>query len=171
MHLAEVDEAVLDQLIDVAVTDAAASEVTPPLTPGESWTPERVDWLRAFHRDRRTGSDGRRQEATWAVVVDGEVLGSVRLRRTGVPGVMETGIWLARSARGRGTAARALAALVQEARSRGCGELRAVTTAANRPAVAVLTAAGFVVDPPDEAGAVAARLEITAPTTGGPVVG
>ena len=165
MDLVEVDGTVLDRLIAVATTAAAASEVTPPLTPGDSWTPERVDWLRDFHRDRRTGSDGREQEATWAVVVDGEVVGSVRLRRTAVPGALETGIWLARSARGRGTAARALAALIEEARSLGCHELRARTTAANRPAVALLTSVGFVLDPPDRTGAVTARLAIAGAAT------
>jgi RimJ/RimL family protein N-acetyltransferase len=171
VELVRVDDAVLDRLIAVAVTDAAAPEVTPPLTPGESWTPERVDWLRSFHRDRRAGLDGGRQEATWAVVVDGEVTGSVRLRRTAVPGVLETGIWLAGSARGRGTGARALAALVQEARSRGCRELRAETRATNRPAMAVLTSVGFLLDPPDEAGVVTARLGIADPAPDGPVAG
>jgi RimJ/RimL family protein N-acetyltransferase len=74
-------------------------------------------------------------------------------------------MWLARSARGRGIGVRALAAVVGTARSLGYAELRAETSSGNRPALAVLTAAGFVLDPPDEAGVVVARLALTAPKT------
>ena len=158
VELVAVDDDVLDQLVAVAVADAAAAEVTPPLTPGPAWTAERVDWLREFHRDRRSGLDGPRREATWAVVVDGAVAGAVRLRRTAEPGVADTGVWLARSTRGRGLAAPALAAVVATGRSLGLTELRAATTSGNVPALAVLRTAGFDVAEPDPEGRVAAHL-------------
>lgn len=60
-RLVPVDDAVLEQLVDAAVSDAAADDVTPPLTPGPAWSAERVAWLRAFHRSG---------ERTWAVVVE-----------------------------------------------------------------------------------------------------
>ena len=41
-------------------------------------------------------------------------------------------------------------------------ELRAGTTHRNRPALAVLGAAGFQLDPPDAAGVVLARLQLSA---------
>ena len=171
VELVGVDEPLLAELVAVAVGNAAAAEVTPPLTPGDAWSPERVEWLRTYHRERRGGlAVGPHREATWAVVVDGAVAGAVRLRHTGLPGGggdggAETGMWLARSARGRGIGARALAAVVGTARSLGYAELRAETSSGNRPALAVLTAAGFVLDPPDEAGVVVARLALTAPET------
>src|SRR3712207_8457184 len=40
------------------------------VTPGPDWSPARVAWLLAFHRDRRPGLDGELGEATWAVVVE-----------------------------------------------------------------------------------------------------
>jgi RimJ/RimL family protein N-acetyltransferase len=166
LELVPVDDEVLERLVTVAVTDASAREVTPPVTAGEQWSPERVDWLRAFHRARRAGLAGPHQEATWAVRVDGAVVGSVRLRRTVDAGVLETGIWLTRSARGRGTGARALAAVIATARPLG-HELRAETTGGNRPALTVLAAAGFTLDPPDGAGAVVARLRLREQTAAG----
>src|SRR3954470_9048782 len=161
VELVAVDEDVLVRLVAVAVQDAAAAEVTPPVGAGSGWSSPRVDWLSAYHRDRRPGLDGPLGEATWAVVVDGEVAGAVRLRRTDEPGTAETGIWLARSARGQGTASRALAAVVTLGRRCGLTALRADTTAANGPALAVLRATGFAVSAPDDTGWVVARLLLT----------
>ncbi len=68
--LVAVDEAVLARLVHAATTDAEADEVTPAVTPGGSWTPARVAWLRDFHRVCRAGLSGPAGEASWAVVVD-----------------------------------------------------------------------------------------------------
>lgn len=48
--LVAVDELVLEQLVQAATTDAAADDVTPPLTVGTDWTATRVKWLQDFHR-------------------------------------------------------------------------------------------------------------------------
>jgi len=51
----EVVDAVLTELVAVATRDAHPIEVTPPVSPGEDWTEQRVEWLRSLHRDRRGG--------------------------------------------------------------------------------------------------------------------
>ena len=81
VRLLAVDEPVLEQLVQVAVADASADEVTPPLDAGSEWTPARIAWLEQFHRDRRMGFAGAAGEATWAVAIGDTVVGSVRLKR------------------------------------------------------------------------------------------
>lgn len=141
--LVTVDEAMLDDLVEAATTQARADEVTPPLTPGPEWSPERVAWLRAYHRDRRPGIDGPEQEAIWAVVVGQQVVGSVRVKRADREGVVETGAWLVRDARGQGIGSAALAAVLQKARNLGATEVRAETTASNTGALETLRRRGF----------------------------
>lgn len=150
VDLVPVTEARLARLVAAALDGAAPDEVTPPVTAGERWTPERIEWLRAFHRDRRRGLDGPRQEATWAVVEltgsgpdDEQVVGSVRLRRTGEAGVLETGIWLVREARGRGVGRRALGLLLDRAREAGATIVRADTTRDDAAALGLLRSCGF----------------------------
>jgi ribosomal-protein-alanine N-acetyltransferase len=87
VDLRPVEEETLERLIVAALADASADKVIPPLGGGGAWTAERIDWLRTLHRERRAGLDGPAGEATWAVVADGEVVGAVRLKWTGEPGV------------------------------------------------------------------------------------
>lgn len=141
--LVPVDDDVLETLVQAATSDAAADEVTPPLDPGGTWTAARVAWLRDFHRDRRSGLDGPARAATWAVVVDGDVVGSVRLAGCSDDGALDTGAWLTRSARGRGLGRAAAAAVLREATAHGARAVRADTTASNRAALAVLEHLGF----------------------------
>ena len=160
IRLAAVDEAVLAALVQAATSDAAADEVTPRLSGDPGWTPERVAWLLAFHRDRRAGLDGARGEATWAVVADGRVVGSVRLARTGPPATLETGIWLTRAARGRGVGTAALAALVAEAAAWGAAAVRADTAATNAGALAALRRLGFALTAAEDGRGVRATLRL-----------
>ena len=141
--LIAVDEVVLEQLVQAAVSDASADEVTPPLSAGADWTPARVVWLERFHRDRRVGFGGAAAEATWAVVVGNAVVGSVRLKCTNEPGVLETGVWLTRSSRGRGVAVAAMAAVLRTAAALGAQGVRADTTTGNTSALGVLRRLGF----------------------------
>lgn len=129
--------------MQAAAADAAPDEVTPPLTPGEVWTTERVEWMREVHRRARPGLDGPDGQATWAVVVDGAVVGAVRLRLTDEPGVLETGIWLTRGARGRGLGRLAVEAVLGRARELGAREVRAETSTGNGAALSVLRRLGF----------------------------
>lgn len=47
------------------------------------------------------GLEGPHGEVTWAVLVGDRVVGSVRLKHTAREGVLETGLWLTRDARGK----------------------------------------------------------------------
>ena len=153
VRLVDVDEIVLDESVRVAVTDASAEEVTPPLTAGAAWTEARITWLRDYHRDRRAGLAGPHEESTWAVTTADGVIGSVRLKCTEIPGTLEIGIWLARGARGQGIGTAAVVAAVQRAASLGATAVRADTTATTVGALAVLERLGFSVEPGEGGGA------------------
>lgn len=141
--LVDVDEAVLAQMVDAAVRDAEPDEVTPPIDVGSGWTEARLDWMRDLHRSRRAGLAGPACEATWAVCQDGRVVGAVRLKRTGDSGVLETGIWLTRSARGHGVAVLAIQAVVRKAAEYGAKAVYAETTLGNVRAQGALRKLGF----------------------------
>lgn len=145
--LVDIDDQVLALLVTAATEGAAPDEVTPPLTSVATWTPERIAWLHDFHRDRRPGLDGAAKEATWAVVVDGAVVGSVRLRRTEDPDALEVGIWLIRGVRGRGLGRSIMAEVMEEAKALGAVRLHADTTRDNAAALAVLRDLGFIRTP------------------------
>jgi RimJ/RimL family protein N-acetyltransferase len=160
MDLVTVDDAVLERLVHAATGGASADEVTPPLTPGNVWTPSRASWLYDFHRARRVGIDGPAGETTWAVVFDEQVVGSLRLKRTDVPNVLETGVWLVRCARGRGIGRRAVAAVIHKAAELGASAVVAETTEANAVARRVLSGLGFSIDPTDPYGRIRALLRL-----------
>lgn len=161
--LLEVDESRLDELVELATSAASANEVTPPLTPADRWSEQRIAWLREFHRDRRAGLDGPAGEATWAVVVDDRVVGSARIKRTDDRDVLETGLWLSRPARARGIGRAVLAEVVRQAGAVDAVAVRAETTAVNRSALAVLRRLGFRLRPADDEGNVRALLHLGAP--------
>jgi RimJ/RimL family protein N-acetyltransferase len=143
VSLLDVDELTLDRLVNAAITDAAANEVTPPVTTGDEWSPARIAWLKDFHRNRRDGLSGPVGEATWAILASDQVVGSVRLKRTAVPGILETGIWLTRRTRGQGVGRLAMAGVLQTAAALGAQGVRAETTTGNRAALRVLRSVGF----------------------------
>lgn len=145
--LAPVDEQLLARLVVVATSDADVSEVTPPLTPGDAWTPERLAWFEDYHRSRRGGLTSAEGEVTWAVLEAGAPVGSVRLKRTETDGMLETGIWLARSARGRGIGGQAMRLVREQARAAGASGIRADTTVTNSAAQALMRASGFRLSP------------------------
>ncbi len=171
--LLDVSEALLEQLLELALRDADADEVTPPLGTTPGWNTDRISWFREFHRASAAGLDGPAGQKSWAISCDGQLAGSVRLRRTdteppgpvdggagtgggvdagadsaggavgGAAGVaLETGIWLARSFRGRGVGREALRLVKDRAESAGAAVLVAETTAGNVGALALLKSAG-----------------------------
>ena len=160
-ELIPVDDAVLDRIVDAAITDASADEVTPPLSAANEWTPERIAWLRDYHRANREGLAGPTGEATWAVVASGEVIGSVRLKLTDQPHVFETGIWLTRSSRGHGIGSAVMTAVLLEATAGGASAVRAETAESNGGALSVLRRLGFRLLPAEE-GRVHALLSLNA---------
>ena len=183
VELLDVSEAVLEQLLELALRDADADEVTPPLGTTAGWNTDRISWFREFHRAAAAGLDGPAGQKTWAISCDGQMAGSVRLRRmdtepaaadegwaggggwavgaagagpggdagaVGAAGAvaggggwaLETGIWLARSFRGRGVGREALRLVRARAASTGAAVLVAETTAGNVGALALLKYAG-----------------------------
>lgn len=156
--LGAVDEPTLKRLVEAAVTDASVGEVTPPLTTGDEWSPARIAWLRHFHRDRRDGLGGSAGEATWAVLHAGRVVGSVRLKRSAVPDILETGIWLTRHARGQGLGRLTMIAALQTAAALGYRGVRADTTVGNAAAIGLLRSLGFDRQPSEDRAGVEALL-------------
>ena len=143
VSLVDVDELTLDWLVNAAVSNASANEVTAPITTGDDWSPSRIAWLKDFHRNRRDGLRGPAREITWAILVDDQVVGSVRLKRTAVPGILETGIWLIRQVRGQGVGQRAMAEVLRTAAALGAMGVQANTTVGNGAALSVLRRLGF----------------------------
>ncbi|MDQ3765372.1 MAG: GNAT family N-acetyltransferase [Actinomycetota bacterium] len=143
VSLVDVDELILEWLVNAAISDASANDVTAPVTLGDEWSPTRVAWLKDFHRNRRDGLSGPAREITWAILVGDQVVGSVRLKQTAVPGILETGIWLIRRVRGQGVGQRAMADVLQTAAALGALGVRAETTAGNEAALGMLRRLGF----------------------------
>jgi RimJ/RimL family protein N-acetyltransferase len=143
MSLVEVTELILDQLVSAAINDASANEVTAPVTTENEWSPARIVWLKDFHRTRRSGLNGPAGEITWAIVLGDHVVGSVRLKQTAVPGILETGIWLARRIRGQGVGKCAMTEVLRRAAALGALGVQADTTASNGAALGVLRHLSF----------------------------
>jgi RimJ/RimL family protein N-acetyltransferase len=148
--LVDVTEPVLEGLLAVALHDADADEVTPPLGTAVGWNTERISWFRDYHRAAAAGLDGPARQKTWAITADGELAGSIRLLRVPAAapgpspdgGALETGIWLGRSFRGRGIGREALRLVKAEAAAAGADLLLAETTAGIGAAQALLSSAG-----------------------------
>lgn len=155
VRLADIDEPLLAQLLELALRDASPDEVTPPLGTAAGWNDERLAWFRAYHRSAAAGLDGTAAEKSWAVLCDGEPAGSIRLKRTENGYTAETGIWLGRGYRGRGVGTAALALVLAEARRAGLQQVVAHTTAGNAGAQRILTSAGASLTHDDD-GAVSA---------------
>ncbi|MEV0679200.1 DinB family protein [Actinosynnema sp. NPDC050436] len=124
IDLRPLDDDGVERLLAVAAVDADPADVMPP-----GWRPEQADAFRAFYRDLRRDA---------FEITDGDrTLGMVRLTGSG-----ETGLWVARSARGRGVGVTALCKVVQRATARNLSTVRAETTTANTAALAVLRRVG-----------------------------
>lgn len=146
--LLEVSGEVLEALLTVALQDADADDVTPPLGSAPGWNSARISWFREYHHAAAAGLDGPAHQQSWAISWDGQLAGSIRLSRPlragCVPsgGALETGIWLGRSFRGRGIGTEALLLVKEVARAWGADTLEADTTAGNSAAQALLRSAG-----------------------------
>jgi len=154
-----VDAALTERLLAVAVAGADPGEVMPRVDGPPGWTDAARDAFRAFYEERWPGLDGPLRTVAY-VVVDGEtIIGMIRLTRKDDER-METGIWLARPARGKGHGGAALRAVADEARRAGARTLVADTTPGNRAALAVLRRGGAALVPDGDI--VYARLELDA---------
>ncbi len=161
--LLDVDDEILERLLAAAIADADLREVMPPVAGPPGWTQARLDAFRAFHRARRALA-GPLGEITFAVSADGQVVGSGRLKRTGPPETLETGLWLTRSSRGRGIGTAALQCLLDQARRASATAVTAETTAANAAAVAVLRHTGSALTIDADSGQVHAEIPLSSPS-------
>ncbi|AOT04485.1 GNAT family N-acetyltransferase [Arthrobacter sp. U41] len=150
VRLLDVSDAVLDQLLTVAIQDADADEVTPPLGSAGGWNSERISWFREYHH-AAAGLDGPAQQKSWAISADGELAGSIRLKRIGAD-TLETGIWLGRSFRGHGIAREALRLVIARAGASGAAVLEATTTAGNAAALVLLRSSGAELEEAEASG-------------------
>lgn len=164
IELGVVDDATLDELVQVAKSQAAPDEVVAPIAGPPGWIAPRIAWLREFHQARRAGLAGAHKEETFSILQSGKVIGSARLAEV-APHTLETGMWLARSVRGRGIGANVLRLLISEASSRGAQHMIAHTTATNVGALGALRKCGALVGHPDADGRIMAQFEITASQT------
>ncbi|MDQ0664394.1 ribosomal-protein-alanine N-acetyltransferase [Arthrobacter ulcerisalmonis] len=141
--LVDVDEAVADQLLQLAKRDASPDEVAPPIG-GPGWNLERTTWFYSYHHAAAGGLDGPAAEKSWAIFSGLDIAGSIRLKReTGAatPSA-QTGIWLGRSFRSCGIGGAALGLVLAEARRAGLKRVTARTLAGNHSAQRLLKAAG-----------------------------
>jgi RimJ/RimL family protein N-acetyltransferase len=157
VRLAPLDEDLVRQMLTVAVAGATPAEVMPPVDGLPGWTQANREAFVAFHRERHTGLDGPTRTVMHAVLVDGAVAGMIRMSVV-EPGTVETGMWLARWARGRGLGTAALAALLERARIAGASCVVADTTPGNAPALAALRRLGATLSPDGDK--VYARLDL-----------
>jgi RimJ/RimL family protein N-acetyltransferase len=132
IQVLRLDQSKLNDLLEVAVADAAPDEVMPPF-PDPEWTPAR----RQAFLDFFTPMLGR----IYGITVDDALAGFVRLTPTS-DGTAETGIWLGRSYRGQGVAPEALRELLAEASAEGYTKVVAETSMENLAAQGTLRRLG-----------------------------
>lgn len=125
VELRPVDEDLLDELLTRAVSDAAPGEVMPTVDGPPGWTLARREAFLAFHRARMAGLAGPAREQGFAVMAEGRPVGVGRIAALDEPGVFEIGVWLGRSARGRGLAPVVVERLASAVRA--AGGVRALT--------------------------------------------
>lgn len=114
VRLDDLDDEALSLLVVLALPDTDAGEVMPTDPGAATWTPQRVGEFIAFHHGRRGGLYGLVGEVSFIGVVDDVASGVLRLQRAEA-GSLEVGMWLTRSARGRGIGARVLAEAARKA--------------------------------------------------------
>jgi RimJ/RimL family protein N-acetyltransferase len=150
VKLRPIDKELLPRLLDVAVAGADPDEVMPTAPGPSGWTPER----------RAAFGDYFETAPAYAIETGDELVGATRLTPAEAPGAAEVGIWLARSARGKGHGTEALHLLVEEARAQGVTALIAETNTSNPAAVGALRALGAKLWEDPESGAVHATLRV-----------
>lgn len=149
--LRPIDDEVLEQLLDVAVTQAEPGQVMPSVEGPPGWTDARKDAFRTFHRRCYGGLGAADRTAMFAVVAEGAVVGMIRMTLGATPEIVEVGMWLGRSARGRGIGTAAFRAILDEAAAAGARTVVADTTAGNEAVLRMLRSCGAELTPHEPA--------------------
>jgi RimJ/RimL family protein N-acetyltransferase len=142
VRLTPVDEQTLGPLLSLAVAETDPEEVMPPVTAPAGWSDARRKAFREFYRSNFGGLDGPTRTRMYAVICDGDVVGMIRMARCDEPDTMEAGMWLGRSARGRGVGGAALLLLLVEVARAGSRCVVAETTPRNTAALSALRRCG-----------------------------
>ena len=119
VRLTPVDERLLTPLLSVAVAETKPEEVMPPVEAPPGWSQPRRDAFCEFYRSHYRGLNGPTRTLTYGILCNSDVVGMIRMARSDGPDTLETGMWLGRSARGRGIGGRALRLLLDEAAHTG----------------------------------------------------
>jgi RimJ/RimL family protein N-acetyltransferase len=151
VKLRPIDKDLLPRLLDVAVAGADPDEVMHTAPGPSGWTPEHRTAFGEYYESA----------LAYAIQDDDELVGAARLTPAEAPGAAEVGMWLARSARGKGHGTEALHLLVEEARSQGVTALIVETTMSNAAAVGALRTLGAKLWEDPESGAVHATLRVS----------
>lgn len=149
--LRPIDEELLPRMLDVAVAGADPDEVMPAVPGPPGWTPAR----RAAFADHVSGPG-----TSYAILAGDEIVGATRLTPAEAPGAAEAGIWLVRTARGKGYSVDALHLLIEEARAQGTTALIVETNTANPAALDLLRTLGAKLWEDPESGAVHATMRV-----------
>jgi RimJ/RimL family protein N-acetyltransferase len=136
-HLVPLTADGIERLLAVAVAEATEENVMPPVDEPPGWSPTRQEAFRQFYRLHH--------EVMYEVVSGGRTVGMIRLTPTADRGVVETGMWLGASTRGKGIGAATLRAALQHAAEQGWTTVVADTTPENTSAVHALAACGAVI--------------------------
>jgi RimJ/RimL family protein N-acetyltransferase len=163
VRLEPVDERNLEPLLSVAAAEAEPADVMPPVEAPAGWSHARREAFREFHRARFDGLNGPEQTQMYVILAGGEVVGMIRMTRSGEPGTVETGMWLGQSARGQGLGPAALRELLDLAAAAGMRRVVAETTTDNRGAVSLLEKCGAELR--EDRGAVRAEMCLDTPPT------
>ncbi|WP_211239265.1 GNAT family N-acetyltransferase [Actinokineospora inagensis] len=138
VRLLPLDEATTERLLTVAVHEARPVDVMPVQEATITWTPAAENAFREFHRSHFEGANG---TVMYAVEAEGSLTGMIRMARVSQDEA-ETGMWLGRSARGKGIGTAALRALVAEAAAVGVRTIVADTASGNSAALGALRTCG-----------------------------
>lgn len=154
-----IDDTTLGDLLAIAIAEATPEEVMPPVPGPPGWNDARQAAFLAFHKERRSGLTGPHAEVYFAIVDGSRIVGSARLKRSD-PCTFETGMWLARCARGRGIGSKTLLALRQRAAAEGATRVVARTSRGNTAAIGALRNSGAEIGEPDEHGRICAEIQL-----------
>ncbi|MGQ0842420.1 GNAT family N-acetyltransferase [Actinokineospora sp.] len=138
VRLVPLDESATERLLALAVRETEPTEVLPPLPGPPGWTRTTRTAFRDFY-DRDFGKS--QGTLRYGIECAGTLTGMIRLTLLS-SGTAETGMWLGRSARGRGIGTAAVRALLTEAAATGVHTIIADTTAGNTAAVGALRNCG-----------------------------
>jgi len=166
--LRPLDESLLSDLLELAVSSATPEEVMPPVSGPPGWTESRRRAFVEFHRARFNGFAGPEATVMYGILTNDGIAGMIRLAQTSVPGEYETGMWLGRRYRGQGLASSAVRAVLAQAQELGAAAVVADTTPENAAALGTLRSCGAELREDRASGKVIARFSLLEPRSSAP---